>query len=63
MASRLNSRAEYEMNLNWAEKYPELFVKAVVDFQTKYANPDWKITINMDRSRFVKLIATRAFND
>lgn len=26
------SRVENEMNLNWAEQNPELFVKSVLDF-------------------------------
>ena len=57
------SRVEKEMNLNWAEQHPELFASAFTEFQNEFANSDWSITINMDRKRFVKLIATRKFTD
>lgn len=57
------ARVEHEMNLNWAEQVPDLFTKAFIEFQNQYSTPDWKITIDMSRNRFVKLIATRVFND
>lgn len=57
------SRVEHEMNLNWADQFPDLFVKSISEFQQKYANTDWKITIDLSRNRYVKLIATRTFND
>lgn len=59
----LNWAVEHEIDLNWAEQVPDLFTKAVVEFQNQYSTPDWKITIDMSRNRFVKLIATRVFND
>ena len=57
------ARVEHEMNLNWAEQVPDMFVKAFTEFQNQYAMPGWKITINMDRKRYVTLVATRVFND
>lgn len=57
------SRVEHEMNMNWAEQNPQLFVKSVKEFQQKYANADWKIGIDLSRPFYVTLIATRRFTD
>lgn len=34
------ARVEHQMNLNWAEQSPDLFVKAFTEFQNQYATSD-----------------------
>ena len=57
------SRVEHEMNLNWADQNPDLFVKAVREFQDKYANYEWDVSIQLNRKHYVTLVAKRHFND
>lgn len=51
------SRVEHEMNLNWADQNPDLFVKAVREFQDKYANYEWDVSIQLNRKHYVTLVA------
>jgi hypothetical protein len=52
-------RVEIEMNMNWAEKNPELFVAKCNEFSCKYHFSKWKHEIDLSRDRFVTLIAKR----
>jgi hypothetical protein len=51
------SRVEVEMNMNWAEQHPALFVKAFSKFKEDYPTSDWLIKIDMTRKSYVTLVA------
>lgn len=57
------ARVEHEINMNWAEQAPALFVKAVDEFQRKYNTHEWKVSIDISRPRYVTLRAVRHFGD
>ena len=57
------SRVEVEMNMNWAEQNPALFVKSVLKFKEDYAYSDWDVKVEMSRKHYIYLIATRKFTD
>lgn len=59
LTSKYASRTESEMNLNWAQENPALFVKTFVEFQDARPSTEWDHKIDLSRKGYATLIATR----
>ena len=53
----MRTRVELLINMAWADKNPDQFVKAVRDFQNEYIRPGWDVTADLSRRGYALLIA------
>ncbi len=51
----MKTRAELEMNLNWADENPTIFTEMVKKFMMEYHG--WKMRIDATRKNYVTFIA------
>jgi hypothetical protein len=53
------TRVEVEMSLSWCVQHPDLYIRAVREFDEKYPAPTWARRVDTSRTGFIVLVGER----